>query len=242
MRIKISVVVACLALGLVSPTNSAKAAPISWNIVSSASSISLAIPNQTLTITSSSSIVSGVLGTSLTVSLRALNPSTGTDSIPTGWTIGNSQNVAGVLQTDTDFQSYIKFLDQLPSTDPTLINGIDSGSYAPLADGSAGTASGDFGAHIYAGAGITLGGLNLDLAFRNALYLLNSGVVGTSGVLNNHTFAASDTNFGMGANVAYRSRNGFGLGGSAFVGLLGSGAQTLNAVSTNNTAGTAPSL
>lgn len=235
MRMRISAALACLAVGLISLTGSANAAPVSWTIVSSASSVSLAIPNQTLTITSSSSIASGLIGTSLTVSLRALNPGTGSASTPTGWTIGNSQRISGTLQTDTDFQTSIQFLDQmvLPNTAPTIIDGIDSGSYAPLADGSAGTAPGDFGTRIYAGAGALLGGLNLDFAFRNALYALNSGVLAING---SDEFAANGTNFGIdSANIAYRGRNGFGLGGSTFVGLIGSGAASLNGAATNNT-------
>jgi len=52
MRMKLRAGLALLAVGLIGLTGSANAAPISWFIVSSASIISLAIPNQTLTITS----------------------------------------------------------------------------------------------------------------------------------------------------------------------------------------------
>jgi len=229
MRKRISAALACLAVGVIGLTGSASAAPVTWNIVSSASSISLAIPNQTLTITSSSSIASGLIGTSLTISLRALNPGTASASTPTGWTIGNKQNVQGTIETDTDFTSSIEFLTG------SNIEGIDSGSYAPLADGSAGTASADFGTRIYAGAGALLGGLNLDMAIRNVLYDVVSGAIGIGG---GGSFAASGTDFGLdNANLAYRGRNGFGLGGSTFVGLIGSGTAGIGGLSTDNTAG-----
>jgi hypothetical protein len=233
---RISAALACLAVGLISLTGSANAAPISWNIVSSASSISLAIPNQTLTITSTSSIASGLIGTSLTISMRALNPGTGTASTPTGWTIGNKEQLSGTLQTDTDFLTNISFLDvqAFPNTSPTIINGIDSGSYAPLADGSAGTASGDFGTRIYAGSGVILGGLNLDFAFRNVLYDLISGSIPITAT----SFPSNQTDFGIeNADLAFKSRNGFGLGGSTFVGLVGSGAANIGGTATDNTAG-----
>ena len=238
MQIRKSTLFAALAVCGIFAGTSAHAAPISWSIVSSASSISLAIPNQTLTITSSSSIASGLVGTSLTVSIRALNPGTASASTPTGWTIGNTQNVSGVLQTDTDFDTFIKFLSvqDPPNSDLTVIDGINSGDYAPLADGSAGTAPGDFGTRIYAGAGAVLGGLNLDFAFRNILYALSStSAIPIDGL---DQFAASSTDFGVdSANLAYRGRNGFGLGGSTFVGLIGSGAATIDALSTSNAAG-----
>lgn len=227
MRKRISAALACLAAGVIGLTGSANAAPVTWNIVSSASTISLAIPNQTLTVTSSSSIVSGVIGTSLTVSLRALNPGTASGSTPTGWTIGNKQNIQGTLDTNTDFTSSIQFLNT------SSISGIDSGSYAPLADGSAGTASADFGTRIFAGIGF-LGTLNLDMAIRNVLYELNSGTLGVTG----GNFAANGTDFGLdAANIAYRARNGGGLAGGSLVGLVGSGAASVGGLSTDNTNG-----
>jgi hypothetical protein len=238
MQIRKCGLIALLAVSGIVASGSAHAAPISWKIVSSASSISLAIPNQTLTITSTASISPPLVGTSISVSMRALNPGTGTASTPTGWTIGNVENIFGTLQTDTDFQSFIKFLDvqDPPNSDPTTIDGIDSGSYAPLADGSPGTALGDFGTRIFAGNPV--GVLNLDFAFRNMLYDLTSGVIGTSGSLNNHTFPASSTFFGVeNADLAFRARNGGGLAGSAFVGLIGSGSANIGGFGTDNTAG-----
>ena len=234
MRWKNIAALSILAAGLIG--GSVKAAPISWNIVSTASSISLAIPNQTFTITSSATIQEPLFGTSLTVTMRALNPGTGASSAPTGWTIGNKQNVSGMLQTDTDFQSYIKFLD-VPDTAPNLINGIDSGVYAPLPNGSAGTASGDFGTRLFTGAGLG-GNWNLDMALRSVLYELTSDTIATSGTLNNHTFAASDTDFSLdNADIAYRSRNGGGLGGAIFLESIGSGAANVSGLTTDNTAG-----
>lgn len=238
MQIRKSVYFALLAVSGIVASGSAHAAPISWSIVSSASSISLAIPNQSLTITSTSSIASGIVGTSLSISLRALNPGTATASTPTGWTIGNSENVSGVLQTDTDFETFIKFLSvqDPPNSGPTLIDGIDSGSYAPLADGSAGTALGDFGTRIFAGSGPIVGGLSLDFAFRNMLYALTSAASIT--INGADQFAASGTNFGVNnLDLAFRARNGSGLGGPAFVGLLGSGAANITGLTTSNTAG-----
>lgn len=236
MRWKFSAALAILLAGAVSQSDSVNAAPVSWNIVSSASSISLAIPTQTAIVTSSSAIINGVVGTSFTVSIRALNPGTGASSAPTGWTIGNKQNVSGMLQTDTDFQSYIKFLD-VPDTAPNLINGIDSGVYAPLADGSAGTASGDFGTRLYSNQS-AIASWNLDYALRNVLYELTSDTIATSGTLNNHTFAASDTDFGFNnADIAFRSRNPGGAIGSSLIGYIGSGATNVNGLTTDNTAG-----
>jgi hypothetical protein len=226
MRLKNIAALACLALGLSSLTGSADAAPVTWNIVSSASSISLAIPNQTVTLTSTSSIVSGVFGTSLTFSMRAANPGTGSWSSTTAWTIGNRQNISGTIESDTDFTSNIQFLAG------SNIDGIDSGSYAPLADGSAGTASADFGTHIFADAGLLQGGgFNLDLAFRNALYDLLSGSIPVAG----GEFAANQMDFGVdNADLSYRARNGFGVAGSTFVGSIGSGAVNIGGLSTDN--------
>jgi len=92
---------------------------------------------------------------------------------------------------------------------------------------------GDFGTRIFAGAGL-LGTLNIDLAFRNVLYNLVSGVI----PITLGSFAANQTDFGIdNADLAFKSRNGGGLAGSSFVGLVGSGAANIGGFGTNNTAG-----
>lgn len=220
MRRQLAFVFSSAALSALITSGTVTAAPISWNIVSSASSVSFAIPNQTLTITSSSSIASGLIGTSLSISLRALNPnSAASGSTPTGWTIGNKQNVTGTFATDTDLTSSIKFLN---GPGANYIEGIDTGNWSPLADGSEpGTASADIATRLYIGAGILLGGLNLDLVFRNVLYDVSSGVIPIS----SGSFNSNPVSFGtLTEDVAYKGRSGFGLGGSTFVGLVGSGA------------------
>ncbi|MBL9125393.1 MAG: PEP-CTERM sorting domain-containing protein [Planctomycetaceae bacterium] len=236
MRRQLSFALSALAACALAASGTATAAPITWNIVSSASSVSFAIPNQTFTLTSSSSIASGLIGTSLSISLRALNPnSAASGSTPTGWTIGNKQNVSGYFATDTDFVSSIKFLN---GPGANFIDGIDSGNFSPLPDGSEpGTASADIATRLYIGAGILIGGLNLDLAFRNMLYDVSSGVIPVS----SGSFNSNLASFGnLDSDIAYKARNGFGLGGGTFVDLIGSGYATeLGGASTTST-GAAP--
>jgi hypothetical protein len=228
MRMKISAALACLAVGLISLTSTANAAPISWSIVSSASTISLAIPNQTITVTSTANII---LSTSQTVSLRALNPGTASGSTPTGWTIGNKENIQGTILADYD-GSNIQFL--APNNPGTNIAGIETGLYAPLPDGTAGTAPADFATRIFAGAGALLATLNVDLAIRDVLYQLTSGVLPIS----SGTFTVGGaSSFGLeDAAIAYRARNGGGLGGGALVDTIGGGSAETGSISTTNTA------
>ena len=170
-------------------------------------------------------------GTSMTVTLRALNPnSAASASTPTGWTSGNSQNISGHFATDTDFVSSIKFLN---APGAKLIEGIDSVLFSPLSDGSEpGTASADFATRLYIGSGALIGGWNMELAFRNVLYDISSGAIAIS----SGAFASNSVSIGtLSENLAYKSRSPFGLGGATFVGLFGSGSATnVEGTSTNS--------
>ncbi len=234
MRWKNIAALAILAASLIGLTGSAAAAPVNWNIISSASTIALAIPDQTLTITSSASIADGVVGTSLSIAVRALNPGTASGSAPAGWTVGNKQNVSGVLQTDTNLLGNIKFLQaqEPPDNAPTIIDGITSGSYSPLEDGGPGSMPGDFATRLYFSSGPSIGGLNIDLAFRNILYSLVSGNI----PMLDGEFAANQTAFGIdNGDMAYRGRSGIGPAGPAFVALVGSGSVDIGGISSSNT-------
>jgi len=222
--------------------SSASAAPVTWNIVSSASSVKLAIANQVITVTSSTPITLGI--SSFTVSVRALNPGTasstnnpgltGTNS--TGWNSGNRENVNGTLLTDFDpGLGTIQFLNT-PGTN--LINGIDSGSYAPLPDGSPGTAPGDFGARIFANTTLLLffpGSTNVDIALRDVLYNMASGVlpIGGGGSVNTTGVAFGTEN---GSAIAYRARDGGGTLGPTLTSAIPPGASTLPPLAGVNTA------
>ena len=156
--------------------------------------------------------------------LQAFNPnSAATATTPTGWTIGNKQNLSGSFSTDTDFVTSIKFLG---GPGGNQISGIDSGSYSPLADGSEpGTALADIAARLRVGvqSPTTVGGWNMDLALRNVLYSLESGVLPV-------TLGSFDSNLVssglLSEDIAYRGRNGFGVFGGILTGLVGSGTET----------------
>lgn len=242
MNCRKCVALACVAAGVLLASSKASAVPVTWTVVSSASSISLSMPNQTITITSSSPFTSSFTGlTSISVSFRALNPGTASASTPTGWTIGNKQNVSGYFATDTDYISSIKFLGGAQNI--TKVDGIDSGSYAPLADGSPGTASADFGVRIFGGGTVLIffsGTANVDVAFRDMIYDATSGVIPIAG----GSFDSNLVTTGSyaGADLAYRARDGGGTLGSTFVGLIGSGAATLPATGTLSSGAAAGSI
>jgi len=218
-----------LFLCLVTAAVTARGAVVSWHIVSSVSSVTLTIPNSTLTLTSTGGITGSAV-TSATVTFRILNPGTGTTSTPTAWTIGNKQYLEGSLNSITDFSSSIQFL--APSS---YIRGIDSGSYQPLADGSAGITLGGFGMRVFGGFQSIFGTFNADVAIRNAMYALTSSSLPVDGLgqfpLN------SGLQFGLdSADVAHRTRNVGGLFGSYFLGNLSSGAASLSSQVTSNNA------
>lgn len=218
---RIRILVFTMVISVFLGNNSAEAAPTTWSIVSSASYLSVFVASRTLTITSSSSFVPGLVGSSLTVTIRALNPGTGSASGVTGWTLGNTQSLSGQFVAETDFASSIKFLNDPLNT----IQGIDSGSYQPLPDGSPGAEPGDFGVRFFAGTTVSpvLGTatLNMDVALRQMSYALQSGTISLVG----NSFNASEVDFGMatGGRIAFRARDGGGVLGNTFVGMIGSG-------------------
>ena len=221
-----SVARAFLLIGLTFACSSAQAAVVSWHIVSSASTVALVIPNGTLTLTSTGGIT-GSAATSATLTLRVLNPGTGTTATPTGWTIGNKQYLQGSLNSITDFSSSIQFLA------PSVIDGIDSGSYQPLADGNAGTAPADFGMHVFGGFSTILGTFNTDVAIRQVLSLLTGGAIPIDGLGQFPT--DSGLQFGIeSADVAHRTRNIGGIFGNFLGQTIGSGAATLASQVTGN--------
>jgi len=220
----------------------ASAAPVTWNIVSSASNVKLAIPNQVITITSSTPITAGV--TSFTVSVRALNPIstatgtnnpgfTGTNS--TGWNSGNSQKIDGTLLTNFDpGLGTIQFLNT-PGTG--LINGIDSGAYQPQSGGLAGTQSADYGTRIYVNNTLLFvlaSNFSTDVAIRDVLYSLSSGVLPiTGGAVNTAGVAFGTEN---GSEISFRARDGGGVLGATLAGAIPPGSSDLGPLAGVNTA------
>lgn len=210
MRIQKSLVVACAVVAALA-TSAANAANISWTIVSSASSITLSLPTATIS-------TSG-----LNVSLYPRNQ--GTTGSGGSWSVGNKQNLAGYISTDTDFTSYVDFLEGLGAQN---FQALETGAVAPLANGDTGTAPAAYGLRIHARAlfGITTG--DISAAIRDVELGLNSpSLTVTAG-----SFAASGINVGIDtASLAYR---GVGTIGD----LIGSGSASIdNLVSANSKAG-----
>ncbi len=167
----------------------AQAAPVLWQIDSSLSQITLAVPDQAISLN----------GTNATVRLR--NQSGG-NSGP--WNVGNKAFMAGTIATDYDDGVSIQFL-----TGQGNMYGLTSGNYRPNpADfnplntnaenpdgqfsGSA-TAPGVFGARVRATVSI----LTVDAAyfsFLDVLYDLDSGALPIGG---GGTFAGNALSFGF---------------------------------------------
>ncbi len=225
MRMKMCAVLACLAAGALVVGDTAKAAPVTWTIVSSASTIKLSIPDGQ-TISATFAPVVGI--SSAVVTLRARNQTGATTGTGSSWTIGSTTNIEGDFLTDTDFTSSIEFLNSpFDDYDATI-----SGSYNPQLGSpppnNALTDPGDYGVRIIASVSLLGGLVKLNdpvfAALRDIMMQASSGAIAvTAG-----SFPASSMLVGVeSGSLAYRGSGTLG-------GVVGSGLVALPSGTASN--------